>query len=194
MHSTRIKSPRTWDWHGARSIWGLSLLGIGLLLAACSACGTSNSAGSAPDFPITLYQGAETLGGEEIDFSNLRGKAVVLNFWAGLCPPCRAEMSDLETFHLDYQDRVTMIGVDVGEFMKLGSQTDAQNLLTDLGITYPAGFTTHGSVIADYGILSMPTTVFVDAEGVIYRKWSGILDHDALTSVTDKMLKETSAQ
>jgi thiol-disulfide isomerase/thioredoxin len=186
-----IRNPRT---RNCRLWPGLFVLGLALISIACNPGAPGDSADTAADFPISLYQGSETLGGPEINFSDLQGKPVVLNFWAGLCPPCRAEMPDLEAFHLDYRDRVTLIGVDVGEFMKLGSQDDARQLLTDLGITYPAGYTIHNGVIPDYGVLSMPTTVFIDADGGIYRKWSGVLDHDALASVTDKLLEETSAQ
>ena len=194
MPSKRTNLRQLWGLIASLRIFALCLIGFALALVACSTGDQSNSADGAADFPISLYQGSETLGGPEINFSDLQGKPVVLNFWAGLCPPCRAEMPDLEAFHLDYRDRVTLIGVDVGEFMKLGSQDDARQLLTDLGITYPAGYTIHHGVIADYGVLSMPTTVFIDADGGIYRKWSGVLDHDALASVTDKMLEETSAQ
>ena len=190
----RANQRQLWGLIASPRIFALCLIGFALALVACSTGGQSNSADGAADFPISLYQGSETLGGLEINFSDLQGKPVVLNFWAGLCPPCRAEMPGMEAFHQDYRDRVTLIGVDVGEFMKLGSQDDARHLLTDLGITYPAGYTTHDGVIADYGVLSMPTTVFIDADGGIYRKWSGVLDHDALASVTDKMLEETSAQ
>ena len=174
--------------------WGLWVLGLAVLLVACTV-GEGGSAAAdgttAPDLPIALYQGADALGGSEIQLSALQGKAVVLNFWAGLCPPCRAEMPDIEEFHQEYQDRVTTVGVDVGEFMGLGNQEDARQLLTDLGVTYPAGYTMHHSVIADYSVLSMPTTVFITPDGGIFRKWSGILDREALTKVTDEMLEES---
>ncbi len=180
------------------SRWGLWALGLIILLVACAGGEGAGSGGAAsdtmlaPELPIALYQGAETLGGSEIQLSALQGRAVVLNFWAGLCPPCRAEMPDFEEFHLEYQDRVTTVGVDVGEFMGLGNQEDAQKLLTDLGITYPAGYTMHSGVITDYQVLSMPTTVFITPDGGIFRKWSGILDKAALTRVTDEMLEEST--
>ena len=174
------------------SRWGLWVLALAVLLVACTGGGSSATGGTAaPDLPITLYQGADALGGSEIQLSALQGKGVVLNFWAGLCPPCRAEMPDIEEFHQEYEDRVTTVGVDVGEFMGLGNQEDARQLLTDLGVTYPAGYTMHRGVIADYNVLSMPTTVFVTPDGGIFRKWSGILDHEALTKVTDEMLEES---
>ena len=178
--------------------WGLWVLGLAVLLVACTGGEKAGSGGPAsdvavaPDLPIALYQGEEALGGSQLQLSSLQGKAVVLNFWAGLCPPCRAEMPDIEEFHQEYQDRVTTVGVDVGEFMGLGSQEDARQLLTDLGVTYPAGYTAHRGVIADYNVLSMPTTVFITPDGGIFRRWSGILDREALTRVTDEMLEESA--
>ncbi len=145
--------------------------------------------GTAPDFSFTLYQGEGELGGEKLDFSELQGKPVVLNFWGGLCPPCRAEMPDLQRFYDESQEDVTLVGIDVGRFNGLGSHRDAQNLLSELSITYPAGFTNDGSVIRKYKVLSMPTTVFVDSEGLIFQTWSGLITRDILTEGTAAMLR-----
>ena len=92
----------------------------------------------APSFTFTLYQGENKLGARELDLAQLRDKPVVLNFWAGLCPPCRAEMPDLQAFYDQFKDRVTLIGIDLGRFTGLGSEQDARDLLQDLDITYPA--------------------------------------------------------
>jgi thiol-disulfide isomerase/thioredoxin len=166
------------------------------ILVACS--GAMNIGGgdggdaenTAADFAITVYTGATELGGEELDLSDLRGKPVVLNFWAGLCPPCRAEMPHFQEFYHEYGDRVTLLGVDVGQFTQLGNQNDARDLLESLAITYPTGLTNDGSVIPDYGVLTMPTTVFIDSQGEIFRKWSGVLNKDKLVEITDEMLAQ----
>jgi thiol-disulfide isomerase/thioredoxin len=184
-----------------RKGWSLSLFAVfTMLLVACGGVSNndleiegSNRSGSrdvAADFPINIYTGASTVGGEEIDFSDLRGKPVVLNFWAGLCPPCRAEMPDLQEFYEEFGDRVTLIGVDVGQFNGLGNQDDARDLLESLDITYPTGFTNDGSVMQDYAVLSMPTTVFITSEGEVFRKWSGALNRQSLTAITNEMLEE----
>ena len=78
--------------------------------------------GLAKDSSFTLYQGEQELGGEKLNLAELRGKPVVLNFWAGLCPPCRAEMPDLQRFYEETQDDVVMLGIDVGRFNNLGGR------------------------------------------------------------------------
>lgn len=173
---------------GGASILLVVLAGF-VLFGGESGAEVSIPEGTAPDFSFTLYQGEDELGGEKLDFSELQGKPVVLNFWAGLCPPCRAEMPDLQRFYEESQEDVTLVGVDVGRFNGLGNQRDAQNLLRELRITYPAGFTRDGSVIRKYEVLSMPTTVFVDSKGVIFQTWSGLITRDILTEVTAAMLR-----
>ena len=151
------------------------------------ACGTE---GRASDFSMELYQGQQKLGSESLNFADLRGQPVVLNFWAGLCPPCRAEIPHFEEFYREFEGRALLVGLDVGQFTGLGNQDDAQALLRDLAVTYPAGFTLDESVMKDYQVLTMPTTVFVDADGKIFRKWSGILDQATLTKITEEMLAQ----
>lgn len=141
-----------------------------------------------PNFSLTLYQGAEQVGSEELDFAQLQGRPIVLNFWAGLCPPCRAEMPDFQRFYDESKGDVLLIGLDVGRFTGLGGRGDAEDLLEELNITYPAGFTSNRSVMRDYEVLSMPTTVFIDANGEVFENWSGALNREILKQITDAML------
>ena len=67
-------------------------------------------------------------------------------------------------------------------------QEDALNLLNGLGITYPTGFTTDGTVIKEFGVFSMPTTLFISSDGEVFRKWSGALNLDKLVEITNEML------
>ena len=104
----------------------------------------------AQDLSFTLYQGSDVLGEGNLTISSLQGKPLVLNFWAGLCPPCRAEMPDLQEFYEENKDRVNLLGIDVGQFTGLGDQASAKALLEELDVTYPAGFTNDGGVMRDY--------------------------------------------
>ena len=146
--------------------------------------GTSHAA----DFDFTLYQGTAELGSKEMSLSRLESKPVVLIFWAGQCPPCRAEMPEFQRFYDEYKDRVALIGIDIGPFMRLGTHRDAEDLLRELGITYPAGFTDDGSVPRKYRVTAMPTTVFILPGGEIFEKRTGALNYNFLNRVTNSML------
>lgn len=141
-------------------------------------------------FAITAYQGQATLGGSEIDFSSLlgRGRPVILNFWAGLCPPCRAEMPGFQRVYEEHRDDVILVGVDVGPFTGLGSHADAQQLLRALNITYPAGFATNARALQTYRVTGMPTTVFFDREGRVHSSRAGLLDEQTLRAEVAALL------
>ena len=147
----------------------------------------------APDFPFAVYTGKKTLGGMFVNLSDLRGKPVILNFWAGLCPPCTAEMPELQEFYDEYSDKVVLVGIDVGRYTGLGERTDASDLLDELGITYPTGFDRDGNTIKSYEVFNMPTTFFLNSKGEIYRKWTGVINKKSLIEVSDEMIaNETS--
>ena len=153
--------------------------------------GASSSGDQAPDFSIMMYQGQEVVGGQEVNLHGLFGeKPIVLNFWAGLCPPCRAEMPDFQEFNEKFHERALLLGIDLGQFTGLGNRTDAQGLLNELAVTYPAGFTNDGNVIRDYKVLGMPTTIFIDIYGNIFNKWTGALNGSVLEVKTLEMLNE----
>ncbi len=132
------------------------------------------------------------LGAGTLDLSDLQGRPTVLNFWAGLCPPCRAELPDLQLFYEDFNDQVNVVGVDIGTFTGLGNQDDAQNLLRELEIAYPNGFTSDDTVVRRYQVLSMPTTFFINSKGEIFKKWNGALNRDILTEQTTELLSRES--
>lgn len=141
-------------------------------------------------FPITMYQGAGYQDGDEVMFSELLadGKPVVLNFWAGLCPPCRLEMPDLQSVSDTYQDRILMFGLDVGPFTGLGTNEDGRALLEELAITYPAGTTSNPNIVREYEILGMPTTYFITPDGTVHEAWTGLLTADKLTELVEDLL------
>ena len=140
------------------------------------------------DFEISLYQGEDALGTDALSLSDLEGRPVVLNYWAGLCPPCRAEMPEFQEFGDEYEGRVVLVGVDMGQFLGLGSKEDARKLLAELGVSYPAGFTDDGGVVEAHRVLGLPTTVFINADGTLHRKWDGVLNKAKLSELADEML------
>lgn len=181
---------------------GVAVIGV-LVLAACTSAvadqttsgstGEADSGGSALpfDFEITAYQGADALGGEQLDLSDVlaQGKPVVLNFWAGLCPPCRLEMPDLQAVNDEFGDRIVLFGLDVGPFTALGSREEGQALLEELGVTYPTGTTSEAQVVREYQITGMPSTFFIAPNGEVVRKWTGLLTEAKMAELVEELLE-----
>jgi len=189
---------------------GLVLLPFGLAIALMACAGESSAVDSSTeepvtadsvvpslemafDFPFAVYTGKKTLGSIFLNLSDLQGTPVVLNFWAGLCPPCTAEMPELQEFYDEYADKVLLLGIDVGRYTGLGERTDASELLHDLGITYPTGFDRDGNTIKMYEVFNMPTTFFINSKGEIYRKWTGVINKKALIEISDEMIADESS-
>ena len=164
-----------------------ALLAIAAVLSVVLMLSCGQSGQKAADFSFTLYQGEDVLGASTVQLSDLLDKPTVVNFWAGLCPPCREEMPHFQEFYDEFQDRINFAGVDVGQFTNLGSVEDARELLTSLGVTYPAGFTEDADVVKEY-VTGMPTTVFITPKSEIFRSWTGYLSKDKLTEITEEML------
>jgi thiol-disulfide isomerase/thioredoxin len=142
------------------------------------------------DFQLAVYQGGDLLGGQDVVFSDVvgQGKPVVLNFWAGLCPPCRVEMPDLQAIHEEFGDEILLVGVDVGTFTGLGNEQDGRALLQEVGVTYPAGTTANADVMRAYQVIGMPTTVFLTPNGEIHQKWTGLLTQKKMEELVQDLL------
>ncbi len=165
-----------------------------IVFAVSSSSGSSGEGASAPDFEFRLYQGADEIGFREGNLARLQGRPIVLNFWAGLCPPCRAEMPQFQVFYEEFKDDIMLLGIDIGIFTALGSHDDADALLRELGVTYPAGWTDDGSVPRKFGVTAMPTTVFISSDGKIFEKRAGAIDANVLARVTQEMLAAEAAE
>jgi cytochrome c biogenesis protein CcmG, thiol:disulfide interchange protein DsbE len=112
-------------------------------------------AGLAPDFALT------TFSGDAVRLQDLRGKVVVLNFWASWCRTCAQEAADLEAIWQDYRDRgVIVIGIDY-----VDTQPAALAYLSDHGITYPNGPDLAGRISRSYRLTGVPETVVIDGAG-----------------------------
>ena len=94
-----------------------------VVIAVASSSGSSGEGEQAQDFDFSLFQGIEEIGFRDGNLASLygRGKPMVLNSWAGLCPPCRAEMPQFQVFYEEFKDDIQLIGIDIGVFTSLGS-------------------------------------------------------------------------
>ena len=153
----------------------------------------SRGAGTASDFEFSVYQGAEVLGGTNVNFGDLLDgpKPVVLNFWAGKCPPCRAEMPALQRMYDEHREDIIFVGLDVGIFTGLGTQASGLALLDEFDITYPAGAPPGRTPMVNYSVVSMPTTVFFSADGDIFQRWDGAIQEGQMNAIIEAMLDAT---
>ncbi len=157
-----------------------------VVFAACQ----SEVQDAVPDLAITVSQGADVIGEGDVTLAEVvdGGKPVVVNFWAALCAPCRLEMPDFQRVYDARADEVTILGVDIGPQWRLGTREQGEALLAELGITYPAGITSDSDVNTKFGILGMPTTVFIRADGQVLRTWTGALNEAKMNELIDGLL------
>lgn len=135
------------------------LLALALLLAACSGGQSAmpKVGQPAPDLTVT------TLNGDTIKISELRGQVVLLNFWATYCDPCRAEMPAMEKIYKEVAGKGgTIIAVD----QKEGGAT-VSKFVDEFQISFPIALDEKGAAGAAYGVQYMPTSFFLDKEGVV---------------------------
>ena len=119
--------------------------------------------GPAPDLTLTLFD--EYRGGlpQTVKLSDLRGKGVVLNFWASWCKPCEDEAADLEDAWRKYKDQgIVFVGVDY-----LDQDPSAKRYLEKFDITFANGPDLASKISKRYTIRGVPETFFIDPEGKI---------------------------
>ncbi len=157
------------------SLLGLTLIvGLGLigsLSIGAPAAGNSQPEDtylSAPDFTLT------SLDGERYTLSKLRGKVVLINFWATWCPPCRQEIPDLSRLHTRYKDRDFMVlGISLDEI----SPDQIRKFARNYKISYPVLHGPRselGEITRSYGgIQAIPTSFLIDKQGNIRARYIG---------------------
>lgn len=139
----------------------------------------------APDF--TLYD----QNGIPHTLSDYQGKTVFLNFWATWCPPCRAEMPDIQAMYeehgLNTQDLV-VLGVAQPNVDREGSAEEITAFLEKNGYTYPVVMDTTGLTFAQYGIRAFPTTFMISADGTVFGYISGGISREIMEDIVHQTM------
>jgi peroxiredoxin len=126
---------------------------VAAMLATTSLVGASAS--MAPTFTLP------SRGGDNVSLGQLKGRVVMLNFWASWCGPCRQEMPLLDQMHKRYSALgFTLVGVNVDANSK-----DAEDWLSKTPVSFPVLFDRDSKVSALYDVKAMPSTVFIDRKG-----------------------------
>ena len=141
------------------SALSVSLLGLLLFASGCTAAGDSRPSGEPYLFTLKNLEGADMSLGSLLK----EKKAVLINFWATWCPPCREEIPNLITLQDQYRDSgFTILGVDVGE-----SKAKVSNFVKKFGINYPVVLDSQMAVAMRYNVVGIPTSILVNSEGKI---------------------------
>lgn len=146
------------------TIWRLVIIGVLLAFVAFLAIGLNRqnssewrATGIAPDFEFTTFDG------ETIRLADLKGKGVVLNFWASWCGPCRDEAALLEAaWRREQNNNIVFLGLDY-----LDQEHSAKAYLAEFGVSYPNGPDLQSKAARRYGISGVPETFFIGPDGLI---------------------------
>ncbi|OOB79655.1 MAG: cytochrome C biogenesis protein [Epulopiscium sp. Nuni2H_MBin001] len=126
-----------------------------------------------------------------------KGKVIFLNFWATWCPPCVAEMPDIQQLYEEYglnENDVIVLGVaspnDNNVYTREGSAANVAQFLADNGYTYPTIMDMTGTLASSYSISAYPTTFMIDADGYVFGYVSGMLSYDIMMDIVEQTLNK----
>jgi thiol-disulfide isomerase/thioredoxin len=140
----------------------------------------------APDFSLT------TITGEEIQLSSLKGRPVIINFWASWCPPCRSEMPLLDKLQQQYQEQnLAILAVNASNQDNIEV---VQNFVAQGELSLPILMDVTGKVMNMYNTRVLPSTYFVNSEGIIQNVIIGGMNEATLRIQIEKMLNQQNPQ
>jgi thiol-disulfide isomerase/thioredoxin len=132
----------------------------------------------APDFTLV------TLDGTTVQLSDLRGRPVLINFWASWCGPCRAEMPHIEAAYEAHSDEgLIVLGID-----QLESPPLVADFVEEFNLTFPIPLDRDGLVSEAYRARALPTSFFVDANGIIRETFTGPMTAGLIESKLELIL------
>ena len=143
---------------------------MALLAVACAGDAASRPQ---PGRPVPAYA-APDLSGDTVSLAMLRGEAVLLNVWATWCPPCREEMPELERLHRTYADsglHVVAVSIDGA-----GADELVREFVREFGVTFRILRDPDERVSRTFGMMGVPETFLIDADGKLVKRWLGRFD------------------
>jgi thiol-disulfide isomerase/thioredoxin len=131
---------------------------------------------AAPDFQFTLPDGSVQ------KLSDLRGKKVVLNFWATWCLPCLDEMPDLDKVSKEYRDSVVIIGVNKAEGLE-----QIQRFTQEVSVSFALVANPEGDIAQRYRTINLPMSFFINSDGTVGARKLGVVDYTTIKRNVDAL-------
>jgi peroxiredoxin len=147
---------------------------------------------SSPESPSTKPQASKPaqdfalkdITGKEVKLSSLKGKAVMVNFWATWCHPCREEIPDLQKSYEENKDKgFIILGVNIKE-----NKSKVSKFVEDYKITYPVLLDIDGSVSNEYHVFGVPMSFFIDKNGIIKDSFVGMMTKEDISKRLEAIL------
>jgi thiol-disulfide isomerase/thioredoxin len=135
----------------------------------------------APDF--TVYD-AE---GNEVRLSDFKGKPIILNFWASWCGPCKSEMPDFDEAYGKYKEDINFLMINLTDGSRETVES-ASEYINSEGYSFDVYFDTETEAAIKYSVFSIPTTYFIDADGMLVTYSQGAINAEALQQGIDMIL------
>jgi thiol-disulfide isomerase/thioredoxin len=129
-----------------------------------------------PDIRLAIFDGRELMT------SDLHGKVVLINAFASWCGPCRAETPDLIEFYQANQDKVVLIGLNIGE-----NEAAVFSYQQDFGVPYPLVLDLDGTIAEHFRPQGLPTTWFIDPQGIVQTIHVGPLTAELMEQITTEI-------
>jgi peroxiredoxin len=160
------------------------LLILALVVTGCSGSSEASVKKGVSQGSYALDFALETMDGSKASLSDYGGSVVLVNFWATWCPPCRDEIPHFEEAYQAYKDEgLVVMGVNFQE-----SAAEVEPFVERLGVTYPILLDESGRVVKEYRAVGLPTSVFIDRDGVIQVRHSGYLSEGQLEQYLSELL------
>ncbi|MFT4416821.1 TlpA family protein disulfide reductase [Fredinandcohnia humi] len=136
---------------------------------------------TAPDFELSLLSEDR----ETVSLSELKGKKIILNFWASWCHPCTEEMPEFQEFYETKNGDIEVFAINM-----TATEVKAENVqkfLDGKGFTFPILLDEENLASSDYGILTVPTTFFINSDGTISDRKIGQMDLEMIQNYVNRM-------
>ena len=126
------------------------------------------------------------VSGENVSLLDYRGQVVLVNNWATWCPPCKAEMPDLEAFYTAHKnDGFTLIGISAGDTKK-----QVQDFIKEYELTFPMWLDPDETALAAFRTMNLPSSFVIDATGTVRLTWSGAISFEELERFVTPMFRD----
>ena len=160
------------------AFFALMAFGLANRSPATGRSGETRVGKPAPSFSMPL------LGGGEFKTEDHQGTPMIINFWASWCPPCRQESPGFERVWQRYREQgIQIVGVDIQD-----TAEDALGYVREFGLSFPNGRDTDGKITVEYGVIGLPVTFFIGADGMVEGRWVGALPEERLEGWAEALM------